>query len=136
MKSLFLGGLPLCTVLSASAPAQARWYIAHSGDETCVPLDDIGENNERLYDDGGQMHAPEDLARRLRSGSDDATSPQSARRRLHATSGRKTAAAQRRSCWRPPPRLSLADCRLAVAVVPAANQDKADQCGCEQAQAG
>jgi hypothetical protein len=50
---------------STMLAAEVRWYLAHMGAETCVPLDDIGDNNERLYYGAGDMHTPADVARQI-----------------------------------------------------------------------
>jgi hypothetical protein len=45
------------------ASSEARWYIWHMGPENCVPVDDIGDNLERLYYGTGAMKTPEDFMR-------------------------------------------------------------------------
>jgi predicted nucleotidyltransferase len=57
----------LAGVASTPAMADGRWYLAHLRQEVCVPIDDIGNNSERLYYGAGAMHTPEDFVRRLRS---------------------------------------------------------------------
>lgn len=66
--ALLAAGLILAACLGADAdPAGVRWYVAHMGGEACVPLDDIGQNLERLYYGTGSMHIPEDLERLFQS---------------------------------------------------------------------
>lgn len=53
---------------AATAPAQARWYTAHLGAETCVPLDDIDLSapSWRVYYGTGPFHTPQDFVATLR----------------------------------------------------------------------
>jgi hypothetical protein len=49
----------------AHADDSTRWYVAHFGEETCVPLDDIGMSGgepKRLYYGSGDLHTPSDFA--------------------------------------------------------------------------
>lgn len=61
MKQLVLAALAGAALISQ--PAQARWYVAHLGGETCVPLNDVGADWQRLYYGTGPFSRPEDLAR-------------------------------------------------------------------------
>jgi hypothetical protein len=54
--------------IATTAPAGARWYVGHWGPEACVPLDDIGENGERMYYGTGSMRTPQDEENWLRRG--------------------------------------------------------------------
>ena len=40
-----------------------RWYTGHMGDDTCVPVDDIGDDGHRLAFGAGSMKTPEDFVR-------------------------------------------------------------------------
>ena len=49
-------------VAQYAPPAKdARWFVGHLGEETCVPLDDVGPDLSRLYYGAGNMHTPEDF---------------------------------------------------------------------------
>jgi hypothetical protein len=61
---LVASGIAIGSTIAANA-AEARWYIAHMGAEACVPVDDIGDNNERLYYGAGNMRTPDDFARQM-----------------------------------------------------------------------
>lgn len=44
------------------AHSEDRWYVAHYGSETCVPLDDVDpDSGQRLYYGTGDLHTPADL---------------------------------------------------------------------------
>jgi hypothetical protein len=46
--------------LSATNAAAQEWYVAHLGQETCVPIDDIDmDTGRRLYYHTGSMHTPQ-----------------------------------------------------------------------------
>jgi hypothetical protein len=54
----------VATPAMAPVPAEeGRWYIAHDGNEPCVPLDDIDiDSGRRLYYGAGDLHTPADYA--------------------------------------------------------------------------
>jgi hypothetical protein len=52
----------------AQSQDEKRWYLWHLKSETCVPLDDVGEDWGRLYYGAGAMHTPRDFERFLKRG--------------------------------------------------------------------
>jgi hypothetical protein len=57
----------LAAAIPINAGDRERWYAAHIGPEACVPLEDIGNNGERLYYGAGQFQTPEDFVRHVKS---------------------------------------------------------------------
>lgn len=61
-RELLLAAALSCAICDwMPAAAAGRWYVGHSGSQPCVPLDDLGDNMQRLYYGGGQMHTPADF---------------------------------------------------------------------------
>jgi len=57
-----------CVTLAGPAFAGERWYLAHVGAETCVPLDDLNNDlSTRSYYGTGDMRTPKDYAARMRA---------------------------------------------------------------------
>jgi hypothetical protein len=56
-------GLLITAMALSTAPAFADdWFFAHSGQETCVPIDDIDSaTGQRLYYHTGDMHSPREV---------------------------------------------------------------------------
>jgi hypothetical protein len=58
-------------VAALPATANARWYMAHINQETCVPIDDLmlgrDGNWQRLYYGGGRMHTADDVVTAFRA---------------------------------------------------------------------
>jgi hypothetical protein len=60
-----LVAIAIVTTHPASALDDAHWYMGHVNEEICVPLDDIGPNNTRLYFGGGPYRVPQDLVHQM-----------------------------------------------------------------------
>jgi len=53
--------------IPSNAGERERWYISHVGPEACVPIENIGDNGERLYYGAGQFQTLEDFVRHVKS---------------------------------------------------------------------
>jgi hypothetical protein len=59
-------------VAALPATANARWYMDHINQETCVPIDDlsmaaVGQWERLYYYGGGRMHTPDDVVAAFRA---------------------------------------------------------------------
>lgn len=63
-----LGYLAAALLLVAPRLAYSEpqsWYVAHLGQDACVPINDIGDDFRRLYYGAGSMKDPDDLVTAL-----------------------------------------------------------------------
>jgi hypothetical protein len=65
MKTIKVFLVAMALALSVGHARAEDWYMAHVGQEICVPVDDLSVETpgQRLYYHGGDLHTPEDVKR-------------------------------------------------------------------------